>query len=103
MSRATIVIPCFNEAARLDTQRFVQYAVAAPGVDFVMVNDGSTDDTLEQLGILRRFCPQGFRVVDLPTNCGKAEAVRQGLLNALQSEPEYVGYWDADLATPLEA
>ena len=82
---------------------FKQFAGANPHVRFLFVNDGSTDRTLEVLDDLCRWDPDCFAICNLATNVGKAEAVRQGLLKAHAAQPDYVGYWDADLATPLDA
>jgi dolichyl-phosphate beta-glucosyltransferase len=103
MSRAIIVIPCYNEALRLDVRKFLAFAREDRLQRFLFVDDGSTDGTPEVLEGLRRSNPESFSVCSLPTNVGKAEAVRRGLLRALEDGAEYVGYWDADLATPLEA
>jgi dolichyl-phosphate beta-glucosyltransferase len=99
--RVTLVVPCFNEAHRLPAAAFEEYASANAAVDFLFVNDGSTDATLTLLESLARKEPRRFAVLDLANNSGKAEAVRRGILAALDRAPELVGFWDADLATPL--
>ena len=98
-----VVVPCYNEARRLDTRAFTQFRASGHWVEFLFVNDGSTDDTLAMLEQLRCASPETIRVVDLQPNRGKAEAVRSGLLEALEGDIDFVGYWDADLATPLRA
>ena len=98
-----IVVPCFNEARRLDTRAFSQFRANGHWVEFLFVNDGSTDSTLDTLTQARCLSPDTIRVRDQQPNRGKAEAVRAGLLDALSSDADYVGYWDADLATPLAA
>jgi glycosyltransferase involved in cell wall biosynthesis len=103
MPQAIIVVPCYNEALRLDVRKFRGFAREHPHLGFLFVNDGSTDGTREVLEELSGFDPECFAICDLPDNVGKAEAVRQGLLRAYQADPEYLGYWDADLATPLDA
>jgi glycosyltransferase involved in cell wall biosynthesis len=103
MADTIIVIPCYNEADRLDVDAFVHHALADPPYRFLFVNDGSQDGTLDVLRSLEEYDPQRFALLDLAENGGKAEAVRQGVLAAFNQSPKYVGYWDADLATPLEA
>jgi len=96
-----LVVPCFNEAQRLDIDAFVAATEITESLSFVFVDDGSTDATR---AVLEKACsdhPQLGTVVGLDVNQGKAEAVRQGVLTALRSEPEFFGYWDADLATPF--
>lgn len=96
-----IVVPCYNEARRLNSRAFTQCRVSGHWVEFLFVNDGSSDDTLDVLQKLQCSSPDTIRVKDQQPNGGKAEAVRVGLLEALQSDADFVGYWDADLATPL--
>lgn len=102
-SRTAIVVPCYNEADRLDQAAFLAHLDASPRTDFIFVNDGSWDTTLDKLVALHDAAPTRVTVVDLAKNSGKAEAVRQGLLAATDQGAAFVGYWDADLATPLDA
>ena len=98
---ATVVIPCYNEEKRLNQAEFLRFASALPNLKFVFVNDGSRDNTLKVLEQMRESNPVQIHVLDLAKNSGTAEAVRQGLLYALEFKPDFIGYWDADLATPL--
>jgi dolichyl-phosphate beta-glucosyltransferase len=103
MSSVIIVIPCYNEAGRLQAETFKAFTCEPHVLRFLFVNDGSTDDTWKVLQALHASDSQRLAIYDLPKNAGKAEAVRQGLLRAFEIGADYVGYWDADLATPLEA
>jgi glycosyltransferase involved in cell wall biosynthesis len=102
MAGAQIVVPCFNEARRLRADAFRAYCARFPDVDFLFVDDGSRDETLALLRELERALPGRVTLLALERNHGKAEAVRRGMCAAFQSGAELVGYWDADLATPLE-
>lgn len=98
--RVTLVIPCYNEAQRLNRAAFEQALTMMGWLDLCFVNDGSTDRTADVLAALRATYPQRIDVLTLTANRGKAEAVRQGLLHASTSSP-LVGFWDADLASPI--
>jgi len=102
MSRAIVVVPCYNEANRLDAVRFQEFSASHAAIEFLFLNDGSTDGTLGVLERLHAVDSTRFRFVHLSRNSGKAEAVRRGILVALDESPDYVGFWDADLATPLD-
>ncbi len=97
-----LVVPCYNEAARLDVETFRSFAARTPGVRFLFVNDGSSDNTAEVIEGLQRADPARFGVHALDVNRGKAQAVRAGFLHALEEGPDFVGFWDADLSTPLD-
>ena len=103
MSPAIIVVPCYNEEKRLEILQFRKHVTRHPEHSFLFVNDGSSDRTALILDDLHAADPDHFDVLHLSHNQGKAEAVRQGMQQALQSGVEYAGFWDADLATPLES
>lgn len=116
---STIVVPCYNEAARFLPEPFLDFlneeGALARQVSFLFVNDGSTDATLQVLETLvedaaRAGHPGRIAIVNKKLNGGKGEAIRDGMLAALQASSaggtlrcEYIGFWDADLATPLSA
>lgn len=103
MQKICVVIPCYNEAARLNIASLSAFIDKHPHHCFLGVNDGSTDGTLALLQDISQKYPQQFIVFDMPQNSGKAEAVRQGLLYAVNIPGfDYYGYWDADFSTPLE-
>lgn len=98
----TIIIPCYNEADRLDTETFARFAAEANDIQLLFVNDGSSDGTAEVLSRLCAENPQRLGFMALEQNSGKAEAVRRGIVSAMEADPGFVGFWDADLATSLE-
>ncbi len=98
-----LVVPCFNEATRLDPAAFLRFLATHPGARLVMVDDGSTDGTWEVLERLRTAVPAAVTVLRHAPNRGKAESVRAGILAAIEAQPAVMGFFDADLSTPLDA
>ncbi len=101
MTEATIVVPCYNEAQRLPVAAFKEFIASNPSVHFMFVEDGSDDRTEAVIRELIEWGPQATSLIVLPRNMGKAEAVRRGFLESFKVDTEFIGFWDADLATPL--
>jgi glycosyltransferase involved in cell wall biosynthesis len=98
--RVAVVVPCYNEEGRLEVDTFIEFVEERPWLRFVFVNDGSADGTGAVIEAAAQRSGR-IRALSLERNQGKAEAVRQGILAALEDGPDLVGFWDADLATPL--
>jgi glycosyltransferase involved in cell wall biosynthesis len=97
-----VVVPCYNEAKRLNVAAFGDFFERCSDVTLLMVDDGSTDDTPLVIERLRQRHPRRVLTLRLGANVGKGEAVRRGMLTAIRRRAAFVGYWDADLATPLD-
>jgi dolichyl-phosphate beta-glucosyltransferase len=97
-----LVVPCYNEEHRFDPERFIEALDRFPRLSLFLVDDGSRDHTLERLRSVASGYSDRVSVIVLSANRGKAEAVRSGVLEAIErGSQEYVGFWDVDCAVPL--
>jgi glycosyltransferase involved in cell wall biosynthesis len=100
-----IVIPCYNEAARFPLDCYTQFLnhEGSKNVQLVFVNDGSQDETLKVLENLKANFQNAVSLVNLKKNVGKANAVRAGVLQVLDTSKntKKIAFLDADLATTL--
>jgi dolichyl-phosphate beta-glucosyltransferase len=102
MQEVCVVVPCFNEEHRLRGAEFLSFIATHPAASVCFVDDGSRDRTVAVLEALRSQCPERILVQRLVNNSGKAQAVRAGVLHlAASGRWPIIGYWDADLSTPL--
>ena len=100
MPELSVIIPVFNEETVIaDTISRIADAVDPLGIGYeiLVVNDGSTDRTLERLAAIRN---ERLRIVSYATNRGKGFAIHHGMKHA---EGVHSLFMDADLSTSLEA
>ncbi|PKR82080.1 hypothetical protein CW751_01715 [Brumimicrobium salinarum] len=102
MSYTAIIIPCYNEAERLDVELFTDFLNRFATFSLIFVDDGSKDKTLEKLEEIKTSTPQRVKIISNKINRGKAEAVRNGILTAYATgDFQQFGFLDADLSTPF--
>jgi dolichyl-phosphate beta-glucosyltransferase len=99
LGRPVIVVPCYNEAARLDAGEFLRLA---DHVDVWLVDDGSSDDTLRVSQRIAAGSAGRISARANARNSGKAETVRVAMLAACEAGAAATGFLDADLATPVD-
>ncbi|MCX6765807.1 MAG: glycosyltransferase [Candidatus Moranbacteria bacterium] len=98
--KISVVIPCFNEGKTIyqNIKKISEYLVQNfSDFEIIVVNDGSTDNTLSELRIVKQEVP--LKIINNEQNEGKGKAVRDGIL---ASSNEIVMFLDADLAIPIE-
>ncbi len=101
MKKITILLPAYNEAQSIPLlrERMLEVARENPGYEweFLMVNDGSTDNTLD---MMRRLHGEDsrFSYIDLSRNYGKEIAMMAGLDYATG---DAVIIMDSDMQHPI--
>lgn len=88
MQRVLLVVPSYNEEANIE--RVIEDLKKHPELDYIVVNDGSTDHTAE---ICRKH---GYNLLDLPVNLGLAGCFQAGMKYAYQRGYSYAIQFDGD-------
>lgn len=89
MLKTLVVIPAYNEALNIK-KTVIDLKNSAPDVDYVVVNDGSKDNTLEVLE------QNNFNYIDSICNLGLFGAVQTGFKLAMKEKYDVVIQFDGD-------
>ena len=88
-----VVLPAYNEATRIQP---VIEAIAEKGYNMVIVNDGSSDNTLDVILESKRKYPEKIHVYSLIINRGVGVATQTGFDAVLNFNPKYIVSMDSD-------
>ena len=88
-----VVLPAYNEATRIQP---VIESIAEKGYNMVVVNDGSSDNTLDVILESKRKFPDKIHVYSLIINRGVGVATQTGFDAVLKYGPKYVVSMDSD-------
>ena len=78
--KTLLILPCYNEANRLDPAAFTDATARHAWLHLLFVDDGSTDESGAILDRICEACPEHLQVLGLPKNSGK-----------------WADYWDGEL------
>ena len=102
MSQASValVVPCFDEEARLDRSAFLALVDDAPCLNLVFVDDGSRDQTLAILHAMARERPDHIEVVALPKTGARPKRYGRDFSMRWQVRSRLPASSTPDLSTP---
>jgi dolichyl-phosphate beta-glucosyltransferase len=101
-SKVVIVIPVYNESARLPAL-LDEIAAGGSGLAFLLVDDGSSKEDYEKtLALVKARGLEGtVSCVRREINGGKGSALKTGFTRALADGCDYAGFLDADGSTSV--
>jgi glycosyltransferase involved in cell wall biosynthesis len=97
-----IIIPFFNEEKRMEIDSFIQFISENNNCFLFLINDGSTDNTLQLIKQIKNASPLSVELIDLKKNTGKGNAIRTGMEKAIELKIPYTSFIDADLSVSFE-
>ncbi|WP_181456882.1 glycosyltransferase [Flavobacterium lacus] len=100
MQKVAIIIPCYNEAKRLNYNQIEQLLIKTAS-DIFFANDGSKDNTVEVIESIVKKHPERCFLIDFKENSGKANTIYKAINQInLEDKYDFIGYFDADFSTP---
>jgi len=98
MPSFAIIVPCYNEASRIQASQFISFVKEQSDIQFYFIDDGSTDKTFEALRRIQSTDPH-VRLVRFTRNFGQTAAFAAGFAYA---RGQYIVTFDGDLQNDPE-
>lgn len=100
MKKLSIIVPCYNEEKMIPIFFEEVEQVDLPlEIEYIFVNDGSKDNSLQVMRNLYETYPDKVRYLSFSRNFGKEAGIYAGLV---ESKGDYVALMDVDLQDPPE-
>ena len=102
MMKIVVILPVYNEANCIEQtfDRILEFSQKNHAYNFIIVNDGSTDDTLQIIeNKLKTFSTHHIQLISYNTRQGKGYAVKKG---GERTDADCICFMDGDLAYSLE-